>query len=280
METIYNHQKEASQVHNLFCKKRQRCRIIVCFEGVVFPSADSNQRIIHEQHQHRIRNKKNNNYSKNNKQPKSLQQNKMPPKVNSVHKVIVVGGSGNGKSALTLRFMYDEFNPKHDPTKADAYLKNVTLPGDSKECQIDILDTAGQEEYAALRDNYLRGGEGFLCVFALNDRASFGLVDEFREQILRVHEEIQKPFILVGNKSDLEDERVVSKEEAELLAQEWEVPYIETSARTNIHVEQIFHELVKEIQDSKGAKGPAKKKKKNLVRGATKKIKRLFGKKK
>lgn len=169
----------------------------------------------------------------------------MPP--NAVHKVIVVGGSGNGKSALTLRFMYDEFNPKHDPTKADAYLKHVTLPNEAKECSIDILDTAGQEEYAALRDNYLRGGEGFLCVFSLTDRHSFNMVQEFRDQICRVHEDRPMPFILVGNKSDLVDQRMVSNEEASVLAQEWEVPFVETSAKNNVNVEKVFFDLVKSI---------------------------------
>eukprot|EP00040_Diaphanoeca_grandis_P039765 m.260087 g.260087 ORF g.260087 m.260087 type:complete len:205 (-) comp39185_c0_seq1:275-889(-) len=204
----------------------------------------------------------------------------MPPAADkSLHKVIVVGGSGNGKSALVLRFMYDEFNPKHDPTKADAYLKSVTLPGDRKKCSIDIFDTAGQEEYAALRDNYLRGGEGFLCVFSLNDRISFNKVNEFREQILRVHEDERKPFVLVGNKVDLADERVVSSDEARILAQEWNVPYVETSAKDNVNVEKIFFDVVREIQTSKtGDKGP--KKKRGKFHGFVKRLKRMFGKKK
>ena len=68
-----------------------------------------------------------------------------PPKKNAaVHKVIVVGAGGTGKSALTLQFMYDEFVVDHEPTKADSYRKNVTIPGEAEESAIDILDTAGQ----------------------------------------------------------------------------------------------------------------------------------------
>lgn len=65
-----------------------------------------------------------------------------------LHKVIMVGSGGVGKSALTLQYMYGDFVEEYDPTKADSYRKKVTL--DNQDCQIDILDTAGQEEYAAV----------------------------------------------------------------------------------------------------------------------------------
>jgi small GTP-binding protein len=65
-----------------------------------------------------------------------------------LHKVIMVGSGGVGKSALTLQYMYGDFVEEYDPTKADSYRKKVSLDG--QECQIDILDTAGQEEYAAV----------------------------------------------------------------------------------------------------------------------------------
>ena len=106
---------------------------------------------------------------------------------------------------------------------------------DGQEAQIDILDTAGQEDYAAIRDNYFRSGEGFLCVFSITEKGmvfiqsvsslnldrtvknhkkeSFEATTEFREQILRVKGVEQNtdsiPFILVGNKVDLEDKRQV-----------------------------------------------------------------------
>lgn len=137
-----------------------------------------------------------------------------------LHKVIMVGSGGVGKSALTLQFMYDEvgydkfyfafygsrhniclvfircnkitkpffkyvmficvlqFVEDYEPTKADSYRKKVVL--DEEEAQIDILDTAGQEDYAAIRDNYFRSGEGFLCVFSITEHESFSAVNEFR----------------------------------------------------------------------------------------------------
>merc|ERR1712119_75238 len=89
----------------------------------------------------------------------------------SLHKVIMVGSGAVGKSALTLQFMYDEFVEDYEPTKADSYRKKVVV--DTEECQVDILDTAGQEDYAAIRDNYFRSGEGFLCVYSIESPESF-----------------------------------------------------------------------------------------------------------
>jgi len=170
-----------------------------------------------------------------------------------LHKVIMVGSGGVGKSALTLQFMYDEFVEDYEPTKADSYRKNIVLGG--KECQIDILDTAGQEDYAAIRDNYFRSGEGFLCVFSITERESFEATQEFRDQILRVKNADSTtdniPFILVGNKSDLDSRRQVPYEEANEIASRWRVPYIETSAKTRDRVDAVFYQLMEHIQKKK-----------------------------
>ncbi|ORX95465.1 hypothetical protein K493DRAFT_351553 [Basidiobolus meristosporus CBS 931.73] len=166
-----------------------------------------------------------------------------------LHKVIMVGSGGVGKSALTLQFMYGDFVEEYDPTKADSYRKKVVLDG--SECQIDILDTAGQEEYAAIRDNYYRSGEGFLCVFSICEHESFQHADDFRDQILRVLDDSSIPFILVGNKTDLDHLRKVSREEAEAKAQEWGCPYVETSAKTRENVEQVYTEIMRKIQNRK-----------------------------
>ncbi|XP_069433930.1 ras-related protein Ral-B isoform X1 [Ovis canadensis] len=156
----------------------------------------------------------------------------------ALHKVIMVGSGGVGKSALTLQFMYDEFVEDYEPTKADSYRKKVVLDGE--EVQIDILDTAGQEDYAAIRDNYFRSGEGFLLVFSITEHESFTATAEFREQILRVKAEEDKiPLLVVGNKSDLEERRQVLVEEARAKAEEWGVQYVETSAKTRANVDKV-----------------------------------------
>jgi len=73
---------------------------------------------------------------------------------------------------------HDQFVEDYEPTKADSYRKRVILDGE--EAQIDILDTAGQEDYAAIRDNYFRSGEGFLCVFSITESESFQTAVELR----------------------------------------------------------------------------------------------------
>jgi len=183
----------------------------------------------------------------------------------SLHKVIMVGSGGVGKSALTLQFMYDEFVEDYEPTKADSYRKKVVLDGE--EVQIDILDTAGQEDYAAIRDNYFRSGEGFLCVFSITEEDSFQATQEFREQILRVKNDSNIPFILVGNKADLVNSRQVQQNIASTKASEWQVPYVETSAKTRENVDKVFYDLMREIRsrkvsdDSQGQTGKVKTKK-------------------
>ena len=81
-------------------------------------------------------------------------------------------------------FMYGDFVEEYDPTSADSYRKQITLEGE--EMNVDILDTAGQEDYAAMRDNYYRTGEGFMCVYAISMEDSFDKLETFFEQILRV----------------------------------------------------------------------------------------------
>lgn len=164
-----------------------------------------------------------------------------------LYKVIMVGSGGVGKSALTLQFMYEEFVEDYEPTKADSYKKRLTLDGN--EVQVDILDTAGQEDYAAIRDNYFRSGDGFLCVFSITELESLTAAQELREQILRVKNDDKNiPFLLVGNKADLQERRVVTEEMAKSQAEQWQVRYVETSAKTRLNVNEVFIELLRDIR--------------------------------
>ncbi|XP_005348358.1 ras-related protein Ral-B [Microtus ochrogaster] len=154
---------------------------------------------------------------------------------------------GLAVTGMARGFMFVE---DYEPTKADSYRKKVVLDGE--EVQIDILDTAGQEDYAAIRDNYFRSGEGFLLVFSITEHESFTATAEFREQILRVKAEEDKiPLLVVGNKSDLEERRQVPVDEARGKAEEWGVQYVETSAKTRANVDKVFFDLMREIRAKK-----------------------------
>ncbi|KAL6071499.1 Ras-like protein rasG [Balamuthia mandrillaris] len=181
------------------------------------------------------------------------------------YKLVVVGGGGVGKSALTIQLIQNHFIDEYDPTIEDSYRKQVTI--DDETCLLDILDTAGQEEYSAMRDQYMRTGQGFLCVYAITSRSSFDEITSFREQILRVKDEDQVPMVLVGNKSDLEDQRQVATSEGSDLAKSFGCPFLETSAKTRVNVEEGFFQLVRQIRDAfKGENELVKKKKKKMNR--------------
>lgn len=164
------------------------------------------------------------------------------------YKLVVVGAGGVGKSALTIQLIQNYFVDEYDPTIEDSYRKQVVI--DSETCLLDILDTAGQEEYSAMRDQYMRTGEGFLCVFAVNNINSFQEVNQYREQIKRVKDDEHVPMVLVGNKIDL-PHPTVKNEDASNKAKEFGIPYIETSAKTRQGVDDAFYTLVREIRKFK-----------------------------
>ena len=99
-----------------------------------------------------------------------------------------------------------------------------------------------------MREQYMRTGEGFLLVYSIDSKQSFEEIKTFQQQILRVKDKDYFPIIIVGNKCDLEQDRVVSKEEGLALARSFGCKFMETSAKQRINVEQSFYELVREIR--------------------------------
>jgi small GTP-binding protein len=101
------------------------------------------------------------------------------------------------------------FCGRYDPTIEDSYRKQVVI--DAETCILDILDTAGQEEYTAMRDQYMRVGQGFLLVFAVNNPKSFADIERYREEIRRLKDSDHIPMVLVGNKCDLTSRQVIDR---------------------------------------------------------------------
>jgi len=162
------------------------------------------------------------------------------------YKLVVVGGGGVGKSAITIQFIQSYFVTDYDPTIEDSYTKQCVI--DDVPAKLDILDTAGQEEFSAMREQYMRSGEGFLLVFAVTDKASFDEMYKFHRQILRVKDRDEFPMLMVGNKADLEHQRLVTQMDAQNLSRQLKIPYIECSAKLRMNVDQAFHELVRIVR--------------------------------
>eukprot|EP00295_Goniomonas_pacifica_P030319 CAMPEP_0175927196 /NCGR_PEP_ID=MMETSP0108-20121206/16593_1 /TAXON_ID=195067 ORGANISM="Goniomonas pacifica, Strain CCMP1869" /NCGR_SAMPLE_ID=MMETSP0108 /ASSEMBLY_ACC=CAM_ASM_000204 /LENGTH=185 /DNA_ID=CAMNT_0017250483 /DNA_START=96 /DNA_END=653 /DNA_ORIENTATION=- len=172
------------------------------------------------------------------------------------YKLVVVGVGAVGKSALTVQFAFNQWVQEVDPTIEDSYRKACLINGEN--CLLDILDTAGQEEFSAMRDSYMRTGQGFLLVYDITSQSSFDELEALRDQILRVHDVEHAPIVIVGNKSDLECERQVTQAQARDLAMSWFVPVFETSAKTRINVEECFYELIHEIKKNSRELPPAR----------------------
>jgi len=190
--------------------------------------------------------------------------------MSNVFKLVLVGSGGVGKSCLTIQYISNKFVEDYDPTLEDSYRKPITLDGEP--AILDIFDTAGQEDFAAVRDSYMRTGDGFLCVYSVTLQASFDEAVSLHEHILRVKDAEEVPFVLVGNKCDLEDAREVKFEKGQSLATDLSCPFLEASAKTRYNVDESFTTLVKEIQrfiakDTKvvaqtsGGDGPVEEKK-------------------
>jgi len=179
------------------------------------------------------------------------------------YKLVVVGGGGVGKSALTIQFIQNHFIIEYDPTIEDSYRKQQTIDGET--CLLDILDTAGQEEFSAMRDQYMRTGKGFLIVYDITSRTSFDEVPRFRESIYRVKDKDLSekiPLVLVGNKCDLEDNRQITTGEGMELAKSFGCPFRETSAKTRVNVDDVWFDLVREIRNLNKSDPEKKKRKK------------------
>lgn len=165
----------------------------------------------------------------------------------NIYNIVVVGSGSVGKSALTIRFVQSYFVDEYDPTIEDSYRRQYIV--DDQTCLLNILDTAGQDEYSAMRDHYMREGEGFICVFSLTSSGSLQELPKFIGNIARVKDTdyCQLSLIIVGNKLDLIEQREVNRSDAIALAKTFGAAYFETSAKFGNNVNEIYCQMVRII---------------------------------
>ena len=166
-------------------------------------------------------------------------------------KVVLLGDGGVGKSSLMNRFVSGKFDSQSFHTIGVEFLnKDVTVEGQSYTLQ--IWDTAGQERFKSLRTPFYRGSDLCLLVYAVDDVQSFKNLAMWRKEFLYyadVREKDNFPFILLGNKIDV-NERAVSQEEAHHFCKEiGGIPYYETSAKDATNVDVAFNAAVKRLNE-------------------------------
>uniref|UniRef100_A0A7S1IZX7 Uncharacterized protein n=1 Tax=Eutreptiella gymnastica TaxID=73025 RepID=A0A7S1IZX7_9EUGL len=163
-----------------------------------------------------------------------------------IFKVVLIGDSGVGKSNLLSRFTRNEFNLESKSTIGVEFATRSLPTPDGKTIKAQIWDTAGQERYRAITSAYYRNALGALLVYDITKPRSFESVNQWLKE-LRDHSESNIVVLLVGNKTDLEHLRQVTKDQAQSVAEEQQLLFMETSALEGDKVEEAFNVILTEI---------------------------------
>lgn len=165
-------------------------------------------------------------------------------------KIITLGDSKVGKSSLIIKFIDNKFSSNYLSTVGfDLKHKSIKLQN-GEDIKLVIHDTAGEERFKSLSTNYIKKANGVLLVYDITLKESFINITNWMNDI--VEEAGNKvPIVLVGNKSDLKKERIVSKEEGKKMAKQYNLQFFETSAKDGTNVEKCFLEIAQQIIEKK-----------------------------
>ncbi|XP_042586574.1 ras-related protein Rab-37-like isoform X2 [Cyprinus carpio] len=164
-----------------------------------------------------------------------------------MHKTILVGDSGVGKTSLLVQFDQGKFIPGSFSATVGIGFTNKVVTVDNMKVKLQMWDTAGQERFRSVTHAYYRDAQALLLLYDITRKSSF---DNIRAWLTEIYEYAQKDVVimLLGNKSDMAAERVITHEEGEKLAKEYGVPFMETSAKTGVNVELAFHAIARELK--------------------------------
>ncbi|CAD8126589.1 unnamed protein product [Paramecium sonneborni] len=161
-------------------------------------------------------------------------------------KVIVIGDSGVGKTNILSQFCDAKFSITHMATLGVDF-KIKTIDVDGKKLKLQIWDTAGQERFRNITKTYYKGAQGVILTYSVIDRQSFQNVDGWLRSIQENTNSNDVQLVLVGNKADMSAERQVTMEEGQKLSQQYNIPFFETSAKSNMNINESFHNLAQRI---------------------------------
>ncbi|KAF2078667.1 hypothetical protein CYY_000038 [Polysphondylium violaceum] len=165
-----------------------------------------------------------------------------------LYKIILVGESGVGKSSILVRFTDNTFTPHFAPTLGvDFNVKTIRNKETGQTVKLQLWDTAGQERFKSITQTFYRGSHGVIVVYDVTDPKSF---DRCKNWVEDINQNTQDGMIiiLVGNKSDLTSQKKVSTEQGKALADTLNIKFLETSAKENFGVTQVFDLLVQDIE--------------------------------
>lgn len=173
-------------------------------------------------------------------------------------KIAIMGYRAVGKSSLAIQFVQGQFVDYYDPTIENTFKKTIKI----KNTPYDLLlvDTAGQDEYGTFPPEYSVDVNGYVLVYSIDSPHSFEVCRHIHVKLMDLIGGSNVPIILVGNKSDLQSDRRVSSEEGRKLAEEMKAVFLETSAKENQNVEEIFRKVIDKIEASDGNGGEDAKK--------------------
>ncbi|KAG5202834.1 hypothetical protein JEQ12_002417 [Ovis aries] len=160
---------------------------------------------------------------------------------------ILVGDSGVGKTSLLVQFDQGKFVPGSFSATVGIGFTNKVVTVDGVRVKLQIWDTAGQERFRSVTHAYYRDAQALLLLYDITNKSSF---DNIRAWLTEIHEYAQRDVVimLLGNKADVSSERVIRSEDGEMLAREYGVPFMETSAKTGMNVELAFLAIAKELK--------------------------------
>lgn len=160
-------------------------------------------------------------------------------------KFAVVGSRSVGKSSMIVRFVEDYFVESYYPTIENQFSKNFVYK--NQEYEIEILDTAGQDEFSMINEKHLVGIHGYILIYSVTSRQSFEVIEVIRDKILNAIGSDTIPMVLVGNKSDLNYQRQVETTEGQELAKSFGCKFLETSVKDNLNITKSFESLIDSI---------------------------------
>ena len=160
-------------------------------------------------------------------------------------KIGILGISFVGKSSLVYRFIYDKFLSEQEATIEEQFSKTLIL--ENINCKLDILDTAGQDDYQSMIDTWINSVDGYILVYSIDNYESFEAIKVRYDRIIKNKKNKNFSIIVVGNKCDLTNNRKVTTEEAENYCKELNVNFLECSALENINVKETFLSCAKNL---------------------------------